>query len=976
MTGHAHDIHAIFNDALEHASDEERARYLDEVCRDAPAVRERVEALLRAHFDPLNLLGQSNPVTLPTVDPPEMERPGTWIGPYHLVEQLGEGGMGVVFLARQEEPVARQVALKIIKPGTETRRVMERFDAERHALSVMDHPHVAKVLDAGSTPSGRPYFVMEWVQGVSITSYCDEHNLSIGQRLELFILVCEAVQHAHQKGVIHRDLKPSNILVTLCDGRPVPKVIDFGVAKAISQASLEKATFTQDGQIVGTPEYMSPEQAQSHALIDTRSDVYSLGVVLYELLTGDTPLDRQRLRSSAWDEIMRVIREEEPPKPSTKLSSSDALPSVAACRSIEPARLGALVRGELDWIVMKALDKDRERRYESPAALARDIENHLHDKPVQAGPPSASYRFRKFARRNKRTLATLAAIALAMLGGTTASLYQAVRATRAEQLAEIRLTEVERQRDVALQAEAKAERARGEAEQLQQREAAVASWLIEVFRSPDPRRDGRTITVAELLDQAVRGVEVEFEQDPRLQGKLLGTIGETYSGIGLVHEATRWTLRARDLLHDAVGPEDPDTLSAMAQLAAAYSAAGRWSEAVPLAEETLRLRRGGLGPDHPATLDSLSELTVLYIYLHRFREALPLAEEGLRLSRAALGPEHRDTLRAMNNLAGVHYQAGRFAEALQLLQQVVDLTNKVLGPDHLLTITSMADLAATYDEVGQSEEGLRLAEQALELCQMRLGSDHPETLRIRNNVAQGYIEAGRTNEGLHLHGETVRLMREKLGPEHPDTLGAVDNLAWAYSELGRWDDAIPLFQETLVLRKRILGPQHTDTFASSVGLAQAYVSTGQVMKAAPLIMESLVRQLGGEGPLQMDVLESLQFVAEIAADSGQLDRAAMLLEKVLEGRQANQGGENSDTIMTMLRLADIQLQRGAVSAAERLLLDAHARLVERQRVNGTSAADVQQIQTAVRHLVQLYETTNQPEKTSDWRKKLAELTGE
>ncbi len=431
MADQTHHVHTIFNNALECGSDEDRSRYLDEICRDTPDVRERVEALLRAHFHPGNQLGETI-----TNDPlPSAafgyERVGTRIGHYQLVQSLGEGGMGIVFLAEQQEPVVRQVALKVIKPGMDTRRVIERFEAEKQALAVMDHPHVAKVLDAGSTPSGRPYFVMELVHGTAITTYCDQHELSIRERLELFIPVCQAVQHAHQKGIIHRDLKPSNILVAEFDGRPVPKVIDFGVAKAIEHGALGKTTFTFDGQIVGTPEYMSPEQARSQGLVDTRTDVYSLGVVLYELLTGCTPFDRRRLRSAAWDEMMRVIGEEEPLTPSAKLSSSDMLPAVAARRRVEPGRLGALLRGELDWIVMKAIDKQCARRYESPAALGRDIENHLHDQSVLASPPSATYRLRKFTRRNKRILATLGLLALSMITGTVASVYQAVRATRA-----------------------------------------------------------------------------------------------------------------------------------------------------------------------------------------------------------------------------------------------------------------------------------------------------------------------------------------------------------------------------------------------------------------------------------------------------------------------------------------------------------------------------------------------------------------
>ncbi len=386
----------------------ERAAYLAAACGDDRELRRLVEELLAEHIrEESFLLDAPPPGVNITIDQPPAEKPGTQIGPYKLLQQIGEGGMGVVYMAEQTEPVKRRVALKIIKPGMDTRQVIARFEAERQALSLMDHPNIAKVLDAGATASGRPYFVMELVKGQPITQYCDEHHLTPRQRLELLLPVCQAIQHAHQKGIIHRDIKPTNILVAEYDQQPVPKVIDFGVAKATSQTLTEKTMFTGYGQIVGTLEYMSPEQAKVNQLdIDTRSDIYSLGVLLYELLTGSTPFDRKRLRSAAFDEMLRIIREEEPPKPSTRLSDShDSLPSISALRQTEPAKLTKLVRGELDWIVMKALEKDRNRRYETANGFAADVQRHLNDEPVQACPPSALYRFRKFARRNKVAVA-------------------------------------------------------------------------------------------------------------------------------------------------------------------------------------------------------------------------------------------------------------------------------------------------------------------------------------------------------------------------------------------------------------------------------------------------------------------------------------------------------------------------------------------------------------------------------------------
>ena len=363
----------------------------------------------------------------PASTPVAVEGPGAAVGPYKLLEQIGEGGFGVVFMAEQTQPVRRKVALKVLKPGMDTRQVVARFEAERQALALMEHPNIAHVFDGGATASGRPYFVMELVRGVPITAFCDENHLGVRERLGLFVDVCQAVQHAHQKGIIHRDLKPSNVLVTLHDDKAVVKVIDFGIAKATGQQLTEKTLFTNFAQMIGTPLYMSPEQAQMSGLdIDTRTDIYALGVLLYELLTGTTPFDRERLRTAGYDELRRIIREEEPPKPSTRLNTlGQAAATVSTNRRSDPKKLSRVMRGELDWIVMKALEKDRNRRYESASAFAADVGRYLADEPVQACPPSAGYRFRKFARRNKTVLATGMALAVAVLA-TVGSLIGAV----------------------------------------------------------------------------------------------------------------------------------------------------------------------------------------------------------------------------------------------------------------------------------------------------------------------------------------------------------------------------------------------------------------------------------------------------------------------------------------------------------------------------------------------------------------------
>jgi len=472
----------LFLDALA-VPPAERAAWLSRECADDAALRQQLELMLAAHDAPQSLLDRVVPPTTPgpvTEDYAAETIPaGTQIGPYKLLQQIGEGGFGIVFMAEQTEPVRRRVALKLIKPGMDTRQVIARFEAERQALAVMDHPNIAKVLDAGtigepgaSAPGGpppayaggspgRPYFVMELVRGVPITQYCDENSLSIRERLELFASVCQAIQHAHTKGIIHRDIKPTNVLVTRQDGQPVVKVIDFGIAKALGQQLTDKTLFTDFAQMIGTPLYMSPEQAElSSNDIDTRSDIYSLGVLLYELLTGSTPVSKEQLKAAAFDEIRRIIREDEAQRPSNRISTAEAAPSIAAQRHTEPAKLARLVRGELDWIVLKALEKDRSRRYETASGFAADVQRYLADEAVQACPPSAGYRLRKFARRNKRTLATVVALALALVAGTMVSTWQAIRATRAEGLAATRLGDERKARKEADDARQQSENAR------------------------------------------------------------------------------------------------------------------------------------------------------------------------------------------------------------------------------------------------------------------------------------------------------------------------------------------------------------------------------------------------------------------------------------------------------------------------------------------------------------------------------------
>jgi serine/threonine protein kinase/tetratricopeptide (TPR) repeat protein len=751
-------VRSIFDSAAEMPAGE-RIAYLDAACAGAPEVRQRVEALLQAYENAGSFLeSPAADAALTVATSSNAEVIGTRIGPYKLLQQIGEGGMGTVYMAEQVEPVARRVALKIIKPGMDSRQIIVRFEAERQALALMDHPNIAKMLDAGTTDEGRPYFVMELVKGVSVIQYCDENRLDVSERLALFITICQAVQHAHQKGIIHRDLKPTNVLVADYDNRPVAKIIDFGVAKAVGQSLVDRTMFTELGQIVGTIEYMSPEQAKLNQLdIDTRTDIYSLGVLLYELLTGETPLDRLRLRSAAFDEMLRIIREEEPPKPSTRLSSSHALPSIAANRHIEAKKLTTLVSGDLDWIVMRALEKERTRRYETATGLAEDIQRYLADEPVLAHRPTPTYRLKKFIRRNKLGVIAGTAVVAALAVGLVASTYFAATASH----------EAKRATAALDQAEMNGKKAEG-----------VNSFLTEeVFGLADPNRNKRAgIALVEALDIAAGKIDEKFPADPTLRAEIRQRFGEIYSGIDQSSKAVDQLRKAVDLRESIGGHLDPATMRCRSALGMALFKASHWNESQKILESVWADQTRVLGAGSADVTQTATYLALVCLELRgvasRFSVFPPDNDRDLEVSRqgynaalARLGPRHAATLKIENELGWVLRWRGQYKEAAGYAKEAADSLRELKGPDDPDALFARYNYAACLGELKRFDDGAAEFRQVLVARTRLLGPTHFDTICTAWQLGMALRHAGRNDEGLKVikdvHDQLGEIRRQK-----------------------------------------------------------------------------------------------------------------------------------------------------------------------------------------------------------------------
>jgi len=851
---------------------------------------------------------------------------GVFAGRFKLREKLGEGGMGRVYVADQIQPVQRRVALKLLKADFDSTSVVARFEQERQALALMDHPNIAKVLDGGADEQGRPFLVMELVKGIPITQFCDQEHLTPHERLELFIPVCQAVQHAHQKGIIHRDLKPSNILVAMYDGKPVPKVIDFGVAKAVGQRLAEQTIYTQVGTIVGTLEYMAPEQAELNNLdIDTRSDIYSLGVVLYELLTGCTPFSAKQLRGAAFNEMLRIIKEVEPPKPSTRLSSSDELANIAAKRKLEPKRLTRLVHGDLDWIVMKCLEKERARRYETANGLATDLGRHLRDEPVSAGPPGTSYRLKKFLSRNKGTVTAAGLVLTALVLGIFGTSWGLVRAAA--------------ERDRAVEAEnkavASAEKAQAE-EQKAKQSAAESKAVLEFFQNkvlaaarPKGQEGGlgHDATIRAALDAVEPTIAAAFADQPAVEASLRNVLSVTYSTLGV------------------------------------YPKAEAHSRAV------LELCRRSLGSDSQQAGEALGNLAYFMQLQNKLAEAEVFSRQALEVLPRTKGENHPDVFTARNNLAATVYHQGRLAEAEALMRANVEAAERVLGPDHEHTQTAVNDLG--YALMGQDKmaEAEPLFRRSYEGFSRKLGPEHPHTIMVSATLAHVLNKSGKKDEAVARTRKNLEARRRVSGPDHPDTFSMMRQLAQFLPRPAHAAEARQLLQDAIPKQRKAI-PNHPQLGHTASALADNFYESGNRTEAEPLYREAF--EIYKKALPQGDKTRAtaLTKLGQCLLDLNRHAEAETLFRELLAERE-RLTPDDWTVFSAKSVVGEALLGQKKYVEAEPLLLEGYEGM--KRRADKIKDERTKRLSTGAERIVRLYDALGRKDESAKWRKEVEEI---
>ncbi len=905
-------IGELFDAALDLAPDD-RDGYLSQACAGDETLRAEVVLLLANHQRARNFLAPSEPL----IDS---------IGPYKIQRQLGEGGMGTVYLALQETPLRREVALKVIKPGMGSKAIIARFEGERRALALMDHPNIAHVLDAGATAQGLPYFVMEFVDGLPVTRYCEQHNFSVRQRIELFIPICQAIHHAHQKGVIHRDIKPSNVLVKQVEGLAIPKVIDFGLAKALHPETTGDTMMTNVGVILGTLQYMSPEQAQTGGSdIDTRSDVFSLGALLYELLTGSTPLDAKRLALENYHALLERVCDEEPVAPSVRRRESAA-----------SALSGTLDR-ELDWIPLKALEKERDRRYESVNGMVRDLERYLAGEPVEAAPPSRAYRARKFVRRNRLSFAVASAFLLLLVAAVVVSASLAVRARQAEQEA-----------------------------------SAVNTFLRrDVLAQADPRNQAKpntppdaNLTVRTALDRAARGIAGKFPREPLVDAAIRDSIAHAYQGLGIYPKAEEQAQRALELRRNTLGESHRLTLESRQMLAMLVSVQGRYRDSEPMFTALLADCRKSLGPDDPDTLEAWAALARSYNLQGKFEPALEQFRQVEAAYSRVLGAEHPSTLSTMESRGSVYFAQRKLDQAEALQAKVLAARKRTLSEEHPDTLRAMTSLAATYHVQVRYPLAEELYRRALAIQRRVNGVPHPETLITMFNLGTLLTNQARHAEALTLLEENRAARGAVYPPDHPRTLRLLVNLSYLYGRLGRVADELRMLEEAYAGQRRVLGPDHPDTLTSMVSLADLHAKS-QPDRAEALARDALKGLRGRFGPTHPDTVSAVCSLAKLLQARKQYAEAERIIRESL-GAQQGQAGTPGYRLRLMSQLGEVlAAQPDRWNEAEPLLLEAYEAMTP-----GKNLEEIEVFEEAGKRVVDFYTAKGLPAKAAEWRRRV------
>lgn len=902
----------------------ERPSYLERACGGDLELLVRMQELL-AGFSEAERRMESAPWLNTLQKPKAEEKAGDQIGNYQLIEVIGEGGGGTVYRAEQSAPVRREVALKIIKPGSDSRAVISRFEAERRLLAMMGHPNIAQVFEAGVTHLGRPYYAMELVHGARITVYCDQARLSPEERLQLFVQTCYAIQHAHQKGVVHRDIKPSNVLVTLHDGLPLVKVIDFGIAKATGVQLDGESVHTALGQFVGTPAYVSPEQVEySSDDIDGRSDIYSLGVLLYELLTGFTPFDSAELLAGGFARMASRIRDEEPPSPSRRLRILDrqSMTVTAERRRMRASQLVRFLHGDLDWIVMRCLEKDRARRYATVGDLVADVQRYLRHEPVVARPRRIFYVLTKFARRHRAVFATSVIIGGVLLAATLVSSWLAVRAMQAEKLAQAEAAS--RQEIISF---------------LQQ------DLLMQSSPTEEPDRDLKLRTV---LDRTSAKIKDRFPGRPLIEADVRETLARTYDSLGEYKNARAHIEAAFDIRRRELGEEHPKTLALLGYLADLLVVEGEYQRGEALSHKVIAAQRRVLGPENEETLRSVINLASAYQQEGRFDQAAQLLEQTLPVLKRVLGPEAEETLTTMNNLALAYRNQGKFDAAAALHEQEYAISLRVLGPEHPDTQTSMNNLGVAYSDAGRFAEAAALGQKTLDLSARIMGATHPETLILASNQSKRLLDLG-DYAGAERMALRVIAGSQGTAQVNPQNLIKAQNaLAMTHRAQGRLDEARQLQQQTVDSAVAVLGAEHPTSVVLLSNLALIDEDQGKLSEADALMQLVMTRGTVAFGAEHPQMLRFMDQQAGLLLKLGRYDRARELLQASLAARK--DPAVDWRTFSARSRLGEALLGLGKRDEGARLLIDADAGL---QRLKNTIPANEQALTDSKRRLQQL-----------------------